>query len=431
MTETADAGGSPRVRRAIGSLSMATKLITLGVVVALIVVAAVVLLSSSSNTVVALFPQAAAIYPGDRVKILGVDVGSIDKIEPSDKDVKVTMSVGSKYKVPANAGAVIVSPTLVATRFVQLTPVYSGGPVMASGSVIPMDRTTSPMEFDALKQQLDDLSTALGPNGVNKNGSLSRALDTFADNADGQGARFKNTLAELTKATDTLNQGRGNLFGTVRNLQVFVSALAANDQQLVDVNNNLASVTGTLADSRQDLDGALVEFNRLAPLVQQFFDKNRSRIVETTDRAGQVARNLSGVRDDLSLALLVAGPAIQNFYNIFSNNAFTGGLAVPNLRSPAQLVCGAIGALEPNKATADQLCSTALGPILQAVATPGLPAGISPLGSVGSGAAAQPAPAIANLPSQLLPVPGAPAPGAAAPAAPALPGVLPNLGGGN
>lgn len=413
MTVTAEAQSSSRLRRVVGSMSTITKVATVVVVVALIVVGAIVYLSTSSTTVVALFPRAASIYAGDQVKILGVDVGKIEEIEPTADNVRVTMSVDSKYKIPANAGAVVVSPTLVSTRFIQLTPVYNGGPEMADGAVIPMDRTSTPMEFDDLKNQLSDLSQALGPQGANKNGSLSRFLDVTAANADGQGQRFQNTLAALTKATDTLNQGKGNLFGTVRNLQVFVSALAANDQQLVDINHNLAAVSGTLADSRQDLDGALVEFNRLAPLVQQFFDHNRDRIVETTDRAGQVARNLAGVKDDLATTLLVAGPAVQNFYNIYQNNSFAGSLAVPNFRTPAQIVCGAIGAVEPDPHTAQQLCATALGPILQAVVLPNEPLGFGPLGSQANGAAAQPVPQLLNAPTQ------------------ALPGVLPKLGGGN
>ena len=406
MTATTDTPEPSRLRRVTRSMSALAIGLTALVIVVLIVVGATVCFTTSSTTVVALFPRAANIYEGDQVKILGVDAGRIQKIEPETNDVKVTLSVESKYKIPANAAAVVVSPTLVSTRFIQLTPVYNGGPEMRDGAVIPMDRTSTPMEFDDLKSQLTDLSQALGPHGANKNGSLRRFLDVTAANANGQGQRFQNTLAALTKATDTLNQGKGNLFGTVRNLQVFVSALAANDHQLVDINNNLAAVSGTLADSRKDLDGALVEFNRLAPLVQQFFDQNRSRIVETTDRAGQVARNLAGVKDDLATTLLVAGPAVQNFYNIYQNNSFSGSLAVPNLRNPAQIVCGSIEGLVPDTAKASNLCSTALGPILQAAALPGEPLSLSPLGSQ-SGPAAQPVPQLLNAPTKaLLPSPG-------------------------
>src|SRR4029077_13122369 len=56
----------------------------------------------TTNTVVAYFPETLALYAGDRVNIMGVKVGSIDKIEPAGDRMKVTFSYDSKYKVPAN-----------------------------------------------------------------------------------------------------------------------------------------------------------------------------------------------------------------------------------------------------------------------------------------------------------------------------------------
>ena len=44
----------------------------------------------TNNTVVAYFPQALALYPGDKVQIMGVRVGAIDKIEPAGDKMRVT-----------------------------------------------------------------------------------------------------------------------------------------------------------------------------------------------------------------------------------------------------------------------------------------------------------------------------------------------------
>lgn len=76
----------------------------------------------SNNTVVAYLPTAIALYSGDKVQIMGVRVGSIDSIEPAGDKMKVTFHYANKYKVPANASAVIVNPTLVASRSIQLEP---------------------------------------------------------------------------------------------------------------------------------------------------------------------------------------------------------------------------------------------------------------------------------------------------------------------
>ena len=47
------------------------------------------------------------------------------------------------------------------------------------------------------------LSTALGPQGANKTGSVGRLLQTSAANLDGRGPDIKRTLVNLSKALST------------------------------------------------------------------------------------------------------------------------------------------------------------------------------------------------------------------------------------
>ena len=94
------------------------------------------------------------VFAGDDVRILGVPVGRIEKIEPQPQRAKITFWYDGKYKVPADAKAAILSPALVTGRSIQLTPVYSSGPVMEDGAVIPQKRTAVPVEWDDLREQL-------------------------------------------------------------------------------------------------------------------------------------------------------------------------------------------------------------------------------------------------------------------------------------
>lgn len=86
-------------------------------------------LTSQAKTrkIVGYFTSAVGLYPGDQVRVLGVPVGTIDTIDPRPTDVKITMSVSQDVKVPKDAKAIIMSPNLVAARFIQLTPAYTGG----------------------------------------------------------------------------------------------------------------------------------------------------------------------------------------------------------------------------------------------------------------------------------------------------------------
>ncbi len=115
----------------------------------------------TNNTVVAYFPVANALYSGDRVEIMGVKVGAIDKIEPAGDKMKVTFHYANKYKVPADAQAVILNPTLVASRLIQLEPPYKGGPVLADNAVIPEERTQVPTEWDELRNTITHVISKL------------------------------------------------------------------------------------------------------------------------------------------------------------------------------------------------------------------------------------------------------------------------------
>ena len=117
----------------------------------------------SRDTFAAYFANSNGLYTGDEVRILGVAVGTVEKIEPQPDRTKVTFSVDTQYTVPADAKAAILSPSLVTARAIQLVPAYSGGPKLAAGATIPQERTAVPVEWDDFRQQLEKLTDSLQP----------------------------------------------------------------------------------------------------------------------------------------------------------------------------------------------------------------------------------------------------------------------------
>ena len=126
------------------------------------------------------FSRAVGVFPGSDVRVLGVHVGTVTAVEPRGETVRITLEVDEDVKVPASAQAAIVAPSLVSDRYVQLLPAYTSGAVMQDGGRIPRERTAVPVELDRITQSLDDLMVALGPEGANKEGALTRVLDTGA-----------------------------------------------------------------------------------------------------------------------------------------------------------------------------------------------------------------------------------------------------------
>ena len=137
--------------------------------------------TSDQKTVTAYFPRTVSLYEGSDVRVLGVPVGTIDKVEPEGTRVKVMMNYDSEVKIPSDAEAVIISPSIVGDRYVQLTPAYTSGDVLADGTVLEESRTSVPLELDQIYSSLDQLTVALGPNGANKNGALTDLLATHGE----------------------------------------------------------------------------------------------------------------------------------------------------------------------------------------------------------------------------------------------------------
>ena len=155
---------------------------------------------ATTTTVTAYFTDALAVYPGDRVQIMGVKVGQIDSVEPAGDKMKVVLSYDSKYKVPANATASVLNPTVVASRVLQLSPAWTEGPVLADNAVIPLERTQVPVEWDDIRHQLDKLVTELGPTPTQPKGPLGDLVESLSDNLSGKGKQINTTFRSLSDA---------------------------------------------------------------------------------------------------------------------------------------------------------------------------------------------------------------------------------------
>lgn len=275
------------------------------------------------NELTAYFPRTVALYPGSEVRILGVRVGEVESVTPEGDRVKVTMNYERRYDVPADAKAVIISPAIVGDRFVQLTPVYTGGPTLKNDAVLAMDHTATPVELDEIYQSLDDLSVALGPNGANKEGALDNLVGVSARNLDGHGEQLHQTITDLGKFTGTLADNKEELFSTVTQLNRFVGMLAKNDQTIRSFNTRLAKVAGFLADERQDLALALDNLGTALTAVSQFVEENKGALQENIQGLARVTRILVNQRDALKETLDVAPLALNNLFLAYNPKSGT------------------------------------------------------------------------------------------------------------
>lgn len=302
-----------------------TRAFAIACVLVLVVVAAVwwLFLGANERRITAYFSSAVGIYSGGDVRVLGVPVGTVDEVVPQGKDVRVTMSVERDTQVPADAGAVLVSPSVVSDRYVQLAPVYRGGPAMEDGTVIPKQRTATPVELDQVYSNLNDLTKALGPQGANENGALTDLLNTGAKNLQGNGQAIADSLSHLGEAGKTLSGNSKELFATVDNLQKFTSMLADNDGRVREFNTQMQQVSGFLAGEREDFGAAVAELSDALGKVDSFVHDNRSAVKSNVDQLRSVSQVLVDEKAALNESLTNTPLALGNLANAYNGASGT------------------------------------------------------------------------------------------------------------
>jgi phospholipid/cholesterol/gamma-HCH transport system substrate-binding protein len=239
--------------------------------------------------------------------------------------------------------------------------IYHGGPTLANNAVLgclpnaPVTQSCSrqtavPLELDEIFGNINTLDAALGPNGANKHGALSKLLSVSAANLKGNGEVFNQALSQFSQAISTLAGSRGDLFGTVSNLQKFTTTLANDDGGVRTLTETLAKVGGQLSGERRDLGAALGNLATALSAVQSFVSANRTNLTGDIHGLAKVTDVLSKEKEALTQLTDLAPLALSDLslaYDPASQTLDTkADLTVPLLRTgPAGALCQLLGTL--------------------------------------------------------------------------------------
>ena len=328
------------------------------------------------KTLTAHFDKTVGVYVHNDVRMLGVRIGEVTKITPQGRSVKIDMTYDSEYRIPADAQAVLIAPSIVSDRYVQLTPVYETGPVMRSGADIPLERTAVPVELDQIYSSLDKLNLALGPDGANKKGALSDLLKVSNENLSGNGELLSSTIKDLSTAVGTLSNQRGDLFDTVRNLQDFTTTLAKSDNTVRQFNGDLADVAAQLEGEKESLALAVKQLGVALAEVATFVRDNKKDLTANVKDLASVTRVLVTQKTALEEFLDVSPTALSNLqlaYNPRSGTLDTRDNNSNGQGSLATPLCGLLVAAGQPQSLCDQI-TDALPALPPAPTLPSLPA---------------------------------------------------------
>jgi phospholipid/cholesterol/gamma-HCH transport system substrate-binding protein len=235
--------------------------------------------------------DSAGLFEGNDVGVLGVRVGKITDIKPKGDKVLVSIQVDPDVKIPSGAGAVVVSRSMATDRYVELTPAYSDGPTMKTGSVIPVDRTRTPVEWDQVLGAVNAISNGL--NGKGKDAQpLRRMLDASAAALGGNGQTINQTVHDLVTGVDTISSHQGDLKSAIVNLGVLMRSIVRNKAVVAAFIKNIDASTAMVDQEKGNLQAALGSLDRTVALLATFVRNRKGDLSGTVGNLQDLARRM-------------------------------------------------------------------------------------------------------------------------------------------
>ena len=213
------------------------------------------------------FPEATLLAQTGDVRISGVPVGHVVKMERAGNRTHVTMDIKSRYApLPSDTRAMLRLKTLFGETYVELTPGSQSAPKLPDGGTIPNGQIAGSVELDevlktfkprtrlAFRSWLQTQASAIDGRGTDINASFA-SLPAFFSSTD----KLLVTLDGQSVAVRRLVSSTGDFFGAI-------SAREGDLRGLVTDANRLFATTATRNADLARVFRELPRFEREATL---------------------------------------------------------------------------------------------------------------------------------------------------------------------
>jgi phospholipid/cholesterol/gamma-HCH transport system substrate-binding protein len=298
------------------------------------------LFSGGGRELHAQFTDAAGIAPGDLVRVAGIDVGTVKKVSVQRDHALVDLTVHDGVSLGDRTTATLQLDTLLGQHSLALTPAGSGE--LASGSTIPLARTTTPFGVtDALlgtAQKLAPIDTR----------ELTKALDTVAATIDPAAPDVRTAATGLSGLARTVSQRENEVQQLFTQTAQISATLATRSKDISTLLANSGSILQTLAERQQVIRSLLRTTSSLAATVTAVIKENQGKVTPALAHLHSVLGVLKDNQADLDESLRLLAPYLRYFLNLTGNGrwfdgTFAGlvpldvhGLPIPSLPGASQ-----------------------------------------------------------------------------------------------
>jgi phospholipid/cholesterol/gamma-HCH transport system substrate-binding protein len=238
----------------------------LGIFVALAVIAAVLLIETLGGIeslkrgyrLNALFSQVQELKVGDRVKMAGVEVGRVEKIQLTDTKVKVVMKLRAGTAVKTDSTATIKFAGLMGQNFVSIN---FGSPTAEDLKQDQYISTAEQADLSAIMTKLDNVASGIENLTKSFTGDkIDNLLGPLTDFVKQNSGQLTATFANLKTISTQIAEGKGtvgklifddSLYNTVSaSMTDFQATVGDARKMLADVNSGQGTMGKLLTDDK-------------------------------------------------------------------------------------------------------------------------------------------------------------------------------------
>ncbi|MER6947710.1 MCE family protein [Nonomuraea sp. NPDC000554] len=199
------------------------------------------------------FVSSPGLIRGFDVAYLGVRVGKIGDVRLATGKIVVGLDIDKEIRLPGGVTAEVRRKSAIGEPYVELSPPATGvnGPSLAPGQVIPLSRTSVPLDYKKLFEGVGKLLNAVPPKDAK---TITHEL---AVALEGRAPSIRGIIDDAHDLTGTLADNAQLLDDLSVQLTRLTHTLAGRKDKLASGITDLSTVTGTLRESRADLNAFL------------------------------------------------------------------------------------------------------------------------------------------------------------------------------
>ncbi len=259
-------------------------------VAAAVVFGAKTVMPGHTRAMCAEFTDAVGLYPGNKVALLGIEVGTTTAIVNKPDHVEVDFTVPTDLDLPADVGAVTYSQSIVTDRHIELTKPYTSGPKFTGPGCIRLKSTKTPISIsetftaigklaDAIMepQQGQDPSRAPGVQAIND------SLRAASRSLDGTGSGLNQTLRNLVTMLADPYKADADYRQLFENSEILTSDFLKNWDSFAGFVQTLPATTQLVEGLSDNFGTAMSRLSHLLPILVEAINRWGPRVYQRLD----------------------------------------------------------------------------------------------------------------------------------------------------